>query len=81
MEVSLEAKRNGVNFRQPTFQNPLPKMFRALGRGFLAVFMGMVALGESAGRARAAAELSRMGYQDEAKALMLGKDLEDIKNV
>ena len=81
MEVSLEAKRNGVNFRQPTFKNPLPKMFRALGRGFLAVFMGMVALGESAGRARAAAELSRMGYQDEAKALMLGKDLEDIKNV
>ena len=81
MEVSLEAKRNGVEFRRPTFQNPLPKMFRALGRGFLAVFMGMVALGESAGRARAAAELSRMGYQDEAKALMLGKDLEDIKNV
>ena len=81
MEVSLEAKRNGVNFRQPTFKNPLPKMFGALGKGFLAVFMGMVALGESAGRARAAAELSRMGYQDEAKALMLGKDLEDIKNV
>ena len=29
------------------------------------------AFGESAGRARAAAELSRMGMHDEAKALML----------
>jgi len=28
--------------------------------------------GESAGRARAAAELSRMGMHDEAKALMMG---------
>ena len=81
MEVSLEAKRNGVNFRQPTFKNPMPKMFRALGKGFMAVFMGMVALGESAGRARAAAELSRMGYQDEAKALMLGKSIEEVDNV
>jgi hypothetical protein len=31
----------------------------------------MIAVGESAGRARAAAELSRMGMHDEAKALML----------
>ena len=81
MEVSLEAKRNGVEFRRPTFQNPLPKMFKALGKVLLGMFMAIVAFGESAGRARAAAELSRMGYQDEAKALMLGKDLEDIKNV
>ena len=31
----------------------------------------MIAFGESAGRARAASELSRMGMHDEAKALML----------
>ena len=74
MEVSLEAKRNGVEFRRPTFQNPLPKMFRALGKGFIAVLMAIVAFGESAGRARAAAELSRQGYHEEARNLMLRKD-------
>ena len=74
MQVSLEAKRNGVNFRQPTFKNPLPKMFRALGKGFMAVFIGIIAFGESAGRARAAAELSRQGYHEEARNLMLRKD-------
>jgi len=71
MQVSLEAKRNGIAFRRPTFQNPLPKMFRALGKGFIAVLMAIVAFGESAGRARAAAELSRQGYHEEARALML----------
>ena len=41
----------------------------------LGVFLvTMIALGESAGRARAASELSRQGYHDEAKALMLDKD-------
>jgi hypothetical protein len=34
-------------------------------------FVGIIAFGESAGRARAASELSRQGYHDEAKALML----------
>ena len=80
MEVSLEAKRNGVNFRRPTFKNPLPKMFRALGKGFIAVLMAIVAFGESAGRARAAAELSRQGYHEEARNLMLRKDKE-VDNV
>ena len=75
MEVSLEAKRNGVNFRRPTFKNPLPKMFKALGKGFIAVLMAIVAFGESAGRARAARELANLGYYEEAKALMLGKEL------
>ena len=32
--------------------------------------VGLIAFGESAGRARAASELSRQGYHDEAKALM-----------
>jgi hypothetical protein len=36
-------------------------------------FVGLIAFGESAGRARAAAELSRQGYHDEARALMLEK--------
>ena len=40
----------------------------------ITAFVGMIALGESAGRARAAAELSRMGMHDEAKALMLDGD-------
>jgi len=71
MQVSLEAKRNGVAFRRPTFKNPLPKMFKSIGKGLMAVFIGIIAFGESAGRARAAAELARMGYQDEARALML----------
>ena len=40
----------------------------------------MIALGESAGRARAASELSRQGFHKEARALMLspreyGKDV------
>ena len=37
----------------------------------ITAFCSMIAFGESAGRARAAAELSRMGMHDEAKALML----------
>ena len=36
--------------------------------------ISIIAFGESAGRARAAAELSRQGYHEEAKNLMLGKD-------
>jgi hypothetical protein len=34
----------------------------------------MIALGESAGRARAAEALWREGYHEEAKRLMLDKD-------
>lgn len=60
-----------VAYRQPTFQNPLPKLFRTISKGLFAMFIGIIALGESAGRARAAAELSRQGYHEEAKALML----------
>ena len=67
-----------VAYRQPTFVNPLPKVFKAIGKGLFAVFVGIIAFGESAGRARAAAELARMGYMDEAKSLILR---EDEKNV
>ena len=60
MQVSLEAKRNGVNFRQPTFVNPLPKFFGAVGRTF-----------EILGYSRAASELARLGYMEEAKNCMM----------
>jgi len=33
---------------------------------------------ETIGTARAATELARLGYHKEAKALMLGKNVEDI---
>ena len=38
---------------------------------------GVIALGESAGRARAARELTRMGLHAEAKALMLENNKEN----
>jgi hypothetical protein len=64
MEVSMEAKRNEVAFRRPTFKNPLPKFFKK-------VWNGIVEVGYVAGTSRAAAELHRQGYHEEAKALML----------
>ena len=60
-----------VAYRQPTFKNPLPSILRGTGKVLLSVLMGIIAFGESAGRARAAAELSRQGFHEEAKALML----------
>ena len=48
-----------------------PKFIRTLGKYAVAFAMGVWAFGESAGRARAAAELHRQGYYEEAKALML----------
>ena len=51
------------------FRNP----FTIIGTMLTTMLVGMIALGESAGRARAAAELSRQGYHEEAKALMLEK--------
>ena len=46
------------------------KLCKVIRNVFAVLFVGIIALGESAGRARAAAELSRQGYHDEAKALM-----------
>ena len=42
----------------------------------VAVLVTVISISESAGRARAASELSRMGYHKEAKALMLGKEID-----
>ena len=49
--------------------NPL----KSIGKTIIAIWIGFIAFGESAGRARAAAELSRQGYHAEAKRLMLEK--------
>jgi len=49
----------------------IPKFIKTLGKYAVAVGMAIWAFGESAGRARAAAELHRQGYYKEAKALML----------
>jgi len=46
------------------------KICKVLRTALSIAFVGLIALGESAGRARAASELSRQGYHDEAKALM-----------
>ena len=56
------------------------KICKMIRTALSVAFVGMIAFGESAGRARAAAELSRQGYHDEARALMLspkeyGKDV------
>jgi hypothetical protein len=40
-------------------------------KAFYVAFVGIIAFGESAGRARAASELARQGYYKEAQALML----------
>jgi len=47
------------------------KICKVLRTALSIAFEGLIALGESAGRARAASELSRQGYHDEARALML----------
>ena len=53
-----------VPFRRATFKNPLPKFFKKVGH-----FITETAI--VAGTSRAAAELHRQGYHEEAKALML----------
>ena len=67
-----------VAFRQPTFKNPLPALGKFVVTGLMTIFVGMIAMGETAGRARAARELANMGRYEEAKALILRKDKEDV---
>ena len=47
------------------------KVCAVIRNTLIAIWCGMIAMGESAGRARAARELTRMGLHEEAKALML----------
>ena len=46
------------------------KVCKMIRTALSVAFVGIIAFGESAGRARAASELSRQGYHDEAKELM-----------
>jgi hypothetical protein len=49
----------------------MPKFIKTLSKWTVAIAMAIWAFSESAGRARAAAELHRLGYTEEAKRLML----------
>ena len=51
--------------------NKTSNLGKMVSRGLVAFAMGAWAFGESAGRARAAAELHRQGFYEEAKRLML----------
>jgi hypothetical protein len=55
------------------------KFCEVIRNAFYVAFVGLIAFGESAGRARAASELSRQGYHAEAKALMLDHPWRDEK--
>ena len=46
---------------------------KIIGKTLIALWIGFIAFGESAGRARASAELSRQGFHEEAKRLMLDR--------
>ena len=46
---------------------------KIIGKTLIALWIGFIAFGESAGRARAAAELTRQGFHEEAKRLMLDR--------
>jgi len=47
------------------------KFCEAIRKALFTAFVAVIAFGESAGRARAANELARQGYYEQAKALML----------
>jgi hypothetical protein len=61
-----------------SFYNVTCKVCVVIRNAIIAFFVAAIALGESAGRARAARELANMGRYEEAKALMLRKDKEDV---
>ena len=57
------------------FKNP----FYSVGIVLASIWAGMIAMGEQAGRSRAASELARMGYYDEAKNLMLDRKDKNVQ--
>lgn len=63
-----------------SFYNITCKICNVIRKAFVSFFIGMVAMGETAGRARAAAQLTSMGYHKEAKALILGKPIEEAND-
>jgi len=64
-----------------SFYNITCKVCSVLRKALMTAFVAVIAFGESAGRARAASELARQGYMDEAKALILGKGIDEVKDV
>jgi hypothetical protein len=50
------------------------KLCTIIRNALFAFWVGTIAFGETAGRARAANELARMGYLTEAKKLMTERD-------
>lgn len=53
--------------------------FYSVGLVLAGLWAGMIAMGEQAGRSRAASELARMGYYDEAKELMLNRKDKNVQ--
>ena len=53
------------------FYNITCKVCTVIRNAVVGAVVAIIAMGETAGRARAAAELTRQGYHDEAKALMM----------
>ena len=47
------------------------RIINALSKALMTMWIGIIASGEAAGRSRAATELTRMGYHEEAKKLMM----------
>ena len=48
----------------------LDRIINAFSKALMTIWIGIIASGEAAGRARAVAQLTRMGYHEEAKKLM-----------
>lgn len=61
-----------------SFYNISCKICTFLRNAIVTMFVAIIAFGESAGRARAASELARNGYMEEAKSLMLREDEKDV---
>jgi hypothetical protein len=69
-----EVDMTEITFRRATFKNPLPKIIKGTGAVLTSIVVGMIALGESAGRARAAHHLASMGLYEEARRIVLRED-------
>lgn len=69
-----------TSITQTSFYTLTCKVCDVIRKAVLTIFIGMIALGESAGRARAANELARQGYYKEAKALMLQQATKESKD-
>lgn len=61
-----------------SFYNITCKVCDVIRKAIVAVFATIMIFAENAGRARAANELAQRGMYEQAKALMLKKDKEDV---